>query len=68
MRESITPLERFRTELELTQDRLAELAGVSRDVIWALETRRRQPRRITLVRLAKALGVAVDDLFEDDAA
>lgn len=67
MNESVTPLERFRTDQGLSQERLASLAGVSRDAITAIEKRSRRPMRLTLVKIARALGVQVDDLIEEAA-
>lgn len=42
----------------LTQERLAEEAGLHRTAIGLLESGRRVPRVDTVVKLARALGVA----------
>jgi transcriptional regulator with XRE-family HTH domain len=53
---------RLRVDRGLTQRQLAEQAGVSVDAIHTIERGRKYPRRSTIQLLARALGVAVDDL------
>ncbi len=48
----------------LTQEQLAEKAGVSRTYLARLETGRQDPTLSTLEKLAKALGVRVGRLLE----
>lgn len=48
----------------LTQDFLAELAGISVQTVNAIEAGRRRTQRITARALASALGVSVNDLEE----
>jgi len=48
----------------LTQEALAELAGLERTYLTDLEAGRRNPSVKTLDRLARALGVKVHTLFE----
>lgn len=55
-------LRRYRSDAELTQEELAERAGLSARAIRALEAgARRSPRRDTLRLLAEALGLAPDE-------
>ncbi|GAA1617558.1 XRE family transcriptional regulator [Kribbella sancticallisti] len=57
-----TLLNRHRRAAQLTQEMLAEKAGMSVGAVGALERGvRRFPRRETVVALADALGLAVDD-------
>jgi transcriptional regulator with XRE-family HTH domain len=54
---------RLRQARRLTQDALARLAGLSPAVVAAVEQgARRDPRLSTVLRLAAALRVSVDDL------
>jgi transcriptional regulator with XRE-family HTH domain/tetratricopeptide (TPR) repeat protein len=56
-------LKRFRSRTGLTQERLAEAAGLSVEAIRLLEAgRRRQPRPATIKRLANALELPAADL------
>lgn len=48
---------------DLTQAELAELAGVTRKSINAIETGHMVPSTILALKLAKALGVTVEELF-----
>ncbi len=53
-----TLLRQYRRAAELTQEVLAERSGLSVDAVSALERgARRAPRRITVDRLAAALGL-----------
>ncbi|MCS7295058.1 MAG: helix-turn-helix domain-containing protein, partial [Dehalococcoidia bacterium] len=47
----------------LTQQRLAERAGVSRQALIAIEAGRLVPSVLVALRLARALGCTVEDLF-----
>jgi DNA-binding XRE family transcriptional regulator len=58
------PLQAWRNYRGLTQRALAERAGVMRDLIAQIETRKRQGSVETLSRLATALGVPIDALVE----
>jgi len=51
---------------DLTQADLAELAGVTRKSINAIETGRMVPSVILALKVARALGVSVDVLFSLD--
>jgi transcriptional regulator with XRE-family HTH domain len=50
---------------KLTQQGLADAAGVSRIYIQALEGNRRTPSMKLLHRLAEVLGASVTDIIED---
>ena len=52
----------WREYLELTQAEVAERLGISQPALSQLESPRARPRRATLLRLAKALGVRVEQL------
>jgi transcriptional regulator with XRE-family HTH domain len=57
-------LRAVRRERDLTQEQLAEHAGVGRDIIAKLEQGRRSTARIsTLVNLAEALDIELSDLL-----
>ena len=51
---------------DLTQAELAGLAGITRASVNAIEGGRMVPSVLLALRLAKALGVTVDDLFRID--
>jgi transcriptional regulator with XRE-family HTH domain len=55
---------RIRQARKLSQENLADRAGIHRTQISLLEGGRRQPLLETLVRLAGALDVPIDALFE----
>lgn len=54
---------RIRKEKGMTQERLAELSGLSQQYISGLESGRRNPTVVTLYELATALGVSHVDLI-----
>jgi transcriptional regulator with XRE-family HTH domain len=56
---------RMRREKGLSQQELAELAGVGQDSISAIETGKHEPHPRTLRKLAKALDVEVADFFKE---
>jgi transcriptional regulator with XRE-family HTH domain len=67
----VTPTERFGENLvqirrarRLSQESLAHRASLHRTQISLLETGRRQARVETVVRLAGALEVSIESLFE----
>lgn len=53
----------LRVKRNLTQDQLADKAGLSIDTISAIERGRRWARLTTLHQLAKGLGTSTDELF-----
>lgn len=54
----------FRAELGLTQQELAEAAGVSRQSIISIERGRYIPSLPLALRMAEVFGCAMDDLFK----
>ena len=54
----------FRAREDLTQAGLAERVGVTRKTINTIETGRFVPSTVLALRLARAFGVTVEDLFE----
>ncbi len=58
-----------RAERDLSQGELAQSAGVSRQTISSIETGQYCPSALLAFRLARVLGVRVDELFwlEGDA-
>ena len=61
-------IQRFRTEFGYTQKDLAELCGVDASCISRWETGKWSPSTANSVRLAKALKVSVEDLYDDGEA
>jgi transcriptional regulator with XRE-family HTH domain len=51
----------------MTQEQLAAVSGVHRVSIARIETGKISPKAETLMRLAQALGVTVDDLIDKKA-
>jgi transcriptional regulator with XRE-family HTH domain len=59
----------LRRQKRLSQEKLAEQAGLSLAIISSLEQGLRQdPRLSTMVKLARALGVTLDQLVGEAAA
>ncbi len=56
-------LEQLRAQRGLTQQDLADQAGVSRQTIISLERGRYNPSIILAFKLARLFGVTVEDLF-----
>ena len=54
----------FRARNDLTQADLAERVGVTRKTINTIETGRFVPSTVLALKLARAFGVAVEELFE----
>ena len=52
---------------ELTQEALAKAAGVTRQTIIALEAGKYAPSLELAFRLAHALGVRIEDVFQSQA-
>ena len=57
-------LKQHRARLDLTQEALAEKAGIRRQTILAIEKGRYVPSALLAFSLARALGMQVDELFE----
>lgn len=53
-----------REKAGLSQEALAERAGMHRNAVALLETGKRDPRVSTVAKLAKALGVPASDLLK----
>lgn len=61
-------LTRYRKSLHLSQEELAEQAGVTRQSINNYENAKTLPDSKTLSALARALGVTLDDLLRQESA
>ena len=61
-------IQRFRTEFGFTQEDLAELCGVDASCISRWDTGKWSRSTANSVRLAKALKVSVEDLYDDGEA
>ena len=59
----VNSLEALREKRALSAAALAALVGVSRQTIYAIESGSYIPTTVTGLRLARALGVSVEDLF-----
>lgn len=57
-------LREHRARLELTQEQLAALVGVTRKTINTVETGRFVPSTLLALKLARALGAPVETLFQ----
>lgn len=60
-------LARFRKEKGLTQEELVERSGVAISQVRRYETEKASPTLDVVTRLAKALGVSIDELVFDKA-
>lgn len=54
----------WREYFKLTQTELAEKAGMKQSALARLESSDSTPRKSTLIKLADALGISVDQLIE----
>ena len=63
----VTTLKVHRAMRDLTQADLADLAGVTRKSINAIETGKMVPSTILALKLAAALGTTVEQLFKVEA-
>jgi len=57
-------IKQHRARLDLTQQGLAEKVGVSRQTIIAIEKEQYVPSALLAFKIARALGMSADDLFE----
>ena len=57
-------VKQHRARLDLTQAALAEQVGVRRQTIIAIEKGRYIPSTLLSLKIARALGMTVDELFE----
>jgi len=60
-------IRQLRTEKRLSQEELAEKAGLSRSQLSEIETEKKPANTRRLGAIAAALGVEMDDLFEPSA-
>jgi transcriptional regulator with XRE-family HTH domain len=58
------PLRAVRAALLLTQGQLADRAHLAPTTVYSIEASRRRPRRLTIKRLADALGVEPEMIDE----
>jgi transcriptional regulator with XRE-family HTH domain len=63
LRAFATNVRRLRTERDLTQERLAERAGLHMTDIARIETLRRDPGVRVVAKVALGLGVPTSELF-----
>lgn len=54
----------LREKAHLTQEKLAEKSGISLDYLGKIEVKINKPGLKTLLKLSKALGVEMKELFE----
>jgi putative transcriptional regulator len=60
----INHIKQHRARLELTQQELAERVGVRRQTIIAVEKLQYVPSALLAFKIARALGMKVDELFQ----
>lgn len=57
-----------RAEVGISQEELAQRAGITRTYVGEIETGRRNPALLNIEKLARALGVSVAALFSEYGA
>ena len=57
-------IKQHRARLDLTQEDLARKAGVRRQTILSIEKGKYVPSALLAFKIARALGMRVDELFE----
>jgi putative transcriptional regulator len=62
----INTLKVQRAKKDLTQEQLAELVGVTRKTINTIENQKYIPSTYLALKMAQALDVTVEDLFQFD--
>ena len=60
-------IQMMRSRVELTQKQLAELVGVNQNTVQRWENDQNEPKAKDAIRLARALGTTVEDLYDDYA-
>jgi transcriptional regulator with XRE-family HTH domain len=68
VRELAARIRQLRHAKGLSQERLADEAGIHRTYLGGIETARRNPSLRNLIRIARALGVPVRALFDEPQA
>lgn len=63
----VTTMKLQRARRDLTQAQLADLSGITRKSINAIESGRMVPSIILALKLARALGITVEELFSLEA-
>lgn len=63
-----TRIKELRARLDLTQEGLAKLVGVSRETMVYLEKGKYNPSLLLAHNVAKALGTSIDDCFIFDTS
>ncbi len=61
-------IKKLRASMKLTQAKLAKKAGLPRATVALLESRRGNPSIKSVVAVARAMGVGVDDLMSEERA
>jgi len=56
----------FRKQKGLTQEKLAEIVGITRPYLSEIENGNYAPGGPLILKIAKSLGVSVEDIFSDD--
>ena len=64
----LTRLRAIRERRALTQDELAQMAGINRVTLNTIEAGHSEPRAGTVRKLARALGLQPGDLMPPDAS
>jgi putative transcriptional regulator len=54
----------YRAQEELTQEELAEMVGVTRQTILAIEKNKYLPSLLLAIKIARVFGKSVEDVFE----
>jgi len=54
----------YRAQLELTQEELAAMVGVTRQTILAIEKNKYLPSLLLAIKIARVFGETVEDVFE----
>lgn len=60
----VNHIKQHRARLDLTQEALAQKVGVRRQTILSIEKGKYVPSALLAFRIARALGMKVDELFE----
>lgn len=58
-------IRKYRLEAQMSQERLAELAGISYKYVGVLERSEKSPSLETLINIANALNISTDKLLCD---